>query len=99
MHTEPLDELYAHVQMSEVDLTKAQLKAAIARKDEQRKIQLSIRMKEIFYKDHAREFVLSQCNQIKTTGEFARGKILKKDKIKANMLVWSKVRTSSLSLW
>ena len=91
MHTEPLEELSGLCALEDEPLAKAQLKSALRRNDKERVIELNIRLKEIFFKLFGKTFVLTQCPKIKTPSEFAKGKIFKKDKIKEQMMNWSKV--------
>lgn len=90
LHTEPLEQMRELLALSEELLAKAQLKSAIARKDNDRTIEISIRLKEIFFRMFGDSFVFTQCGRLKTQSEFARGKLLGKDKVKAGMMSWSK---------
>lgn len=91
MHTEPLAELGDIVKLEDEALAKAQLKSALRRNDKERVIELNIRLKEIFFQLFGKSFVLTQCPRIKTPSEFAKGKWVGKDKVKDQMMKWSKV--------
>merc|ERR1712063_14816 len=90
MHTEQLEELSGICALEKEPLAKVQLKSALRRNDKERVIELNIRLKEIFFQLFGKTFVLTQCARIKTPKEFAKGKIFGKDKVKENMMHWSK---------
>lgn len=90
MHTEQLEELTGICNLESEPLAKAQLKSALRRNDKERVIELNIRLKEIFFQLFGKSFVLTQCAKIKTPSEFAKGKLFGKDKIKEQMMSWSK---------
>jgi len=90
MHTEPMDRLGGLLRLSEEELIKLMLKAAIALNDENRRVKLSIRMKEIFFSRFGDSFVLSQSKKLKSAVEFARGKLFGKDALIAGFLLYSK---------
>ncbi len=90
MHTENLSTVGDFLQLDAEGLAKAQLKSALRRKDEDRRIVLNIRLKEIFFQMFGNQFVLTQCGRMKTTSEFAKGKIFGKEKIKQHMMTWNK---------
>jgi hypothetical protein len=90
MHTAPLDELGNLLALNEEELTKKQLKAALALNDRPRVIQLNILLKEIFFRQFGNSFKISECKAIKTPQEYARGKIFGKDKAKMEMMNWQK---------
>eukprot|EP01099_Mayorella_cantabrigiensis_P000475 TRINITY_DN1221_c0_g2_i3.p1 TRINITY_DN1221_c0_g2~~TRINITY_DN1221_c0_g2_i3.p1 ORF type:complete len:779 (+),score=191.17 TRINITY_DN1221_c0_g2_i3:2124-4460(+) len=100
MHTEPMDRLGGLLRLSEEELIKLMLKAAIALNDENRRVKLSIRMKEIFFARFGDSFVLSQSKKLKSPGEFARGKLFGKDALMAGFLTHSKepIHTSMTQL-
>merc|ERR1712137_417387 len=90
MHTEQLEELSGLCALEKEPLAKVQLKSALRRNDKERVIELNIRLKEIFFQLFGKSFVLTQCPKIKTPKEFAKGKIFGKDKVKEQMMNWSK---------
>lgn len=90
LHTAPFDELGGLLQLDEEGLAKAQLKSALRRNDKERVIQLNIRLKEIFFKMFGNSFVFTQCSKIKTPSEYTKGVIFKKEKVRDNMMKWSK---------
>eukprot|EP01100_Stratorugosa_tubuloviscum_P007534 TRINITY_DN3124_c0_g1_i1.p1 TRINITY_DN3124_c0_g1~~TRINITY_DN3124_c0_g1_i1.p1 ORF type:complete len:1462 (-),score=863.00 TRINITY_DN3124_c0_g1_i1:229-4614(-) len=90
MHTEPLKKLGDILQLNEEGFIKLQLKAAIALQNHQRIIKHNVELKEIFFQQFANSFRLVDCGRIKTPAEFARGKLIGKDKVKAEMMNWQK---------
>ena len=90
MHTEPLAELTRICGLEDEPLAKEQLKSALRRNDKERVIELNIRLKEIFFVLFGKSFVLTQCAKIKTPSEYAKGKLFGKDKLKEQMMDWSK---------
>ena len=91
LHTAPFDELGGYLQLDEEGLAKVQLKSALRRNDKERVIQLNIRLKEIFFKLFGSSFVFTQCSKFKTPSEYTKGVIFKKEKVRDNMMKWSKV--------
>eukprot|EP01101_Sappina_pedata_P000699 TRINITY_DN10891_c0_g1_i2.p1 TRINITY_DN10891_c0_g1~~TRINITY_DN10891_c0_g1_i2.p1 ORF type:complete len:1456 (-),score=681.29 TRINITY_DN10891_c0_g1_i2:96-4436(-) len=90
MHTEDFDELGRLLDLTEEELTKKQLKAAIILNDRTRIISLNVHLKELFFRQFASTFKMSECASIKTPHEYARGKIFGKDKAKIEMMNWQK---------
>jgi len=90
MHTEAVTHMQELLSLSPEAFKKAQMKCAVALKDRERMINLSIELKEMFFANFANSFVLEQCSAVKTPSEFAKGKIIGKEKTKQNMFNWDK---------
>eukprot|EP00697_Spironema_sp_BW2_P016732 gnl/Spiro4/8126_TR4286_c0_g1_i1.p1 gnl/Spiro4/8126_TR4286_c0_g1~~gnl/Spiro4/8126_TR4286_c0_g1_i1.p1 ORF type:complete len:1210 (+),score=449.32 gnl/Spiro4/8126_TR4286_c0_g1_i1:55-3684(+) len=84
------DRLKALVCLPEEELNKRQLQAASTTNNRERKIEMSIKMKEHFFRNFGNSFNLSQCPILKTPQEFVKGKMFGKDNLKAGMMFWTK---------
>ena len=75
--------------LPESKLLQLQLKCSLRREDMERVTQITLRIKELFFKDHGGSFVFSRFTKLKKPSQFAKRFGVTQDYLRKNMLKWT----------
>jgi len=80
----------ALIDLSDEELCKSQMKAALAIGDKERVFMKHTQLKDIFFNAFGDNFRWEQFKLLKNVNDYAKAKLFGKDKLKATFLVWTK---------
>jgi len=90
LNTENTQLLNSFIQLSEEELCKSQMKAALTNGDQERRFLKHTQLKDIFFNSFGENIRWDQFKLLKTANDFAKAKLIGKDKLRTTFLTWTK---------